>query len=196
MRNRALHDALREFALETAAHLTHELERGAEIPFDVVEEPGGTHASGGASCTYAGSVVTVSGLPGPAASKRRARIPIVSPSESSQTTVPVPAPSRESAGQRGGSLPPWMKNGATPSNKGGLSAPPAGRYAAITLRAGSTQARAKSPRSFIASRSVVGNVSGTGGRPCRGPKAPPWVRMTSHDGAKVMAASPESLRAA
>jgi hypothetical protein len=41
MRNRALHDALREFALEAAAHLTHELEHGAEIPFDVVEEPGG-----------------------------------------------------------------------------------------------------------------------------------------------------------
>src|SRR3954453_17571501 len=41
MRNRALHDALREFALEAAAHLTHELEQGAEIPFDVVEEPGG-----------------------------------------------------------------------------------------------------------------------------------------------------------
>jgi hypothetical protein len=41
MRNRALHDALREFALEAAAHLTHELQHGAEIPFDVVEEPGG-----------------------------------------------------------------------------------------------------------------------------------------------------------
>src|SRR3954453_8013623 len=41
MRNRALHDALREFALEAAAHLTHELQQGAEIPFDVVEEPGG-----------------------------------------------------------------------------------------------------------------------------------------------------------
>jgi hypothetical protein len=41
MRNRALHDRLREFALEAAAHLTHELEQGAEIPFDVVEEPGG-----------------------------------------------------------------------------------------------------------------------------------------------------------
>jgi hypothetical protein len=41
MRNRALHDALREFALEAAAHLTHELGQGAEIPFDVVEEPGG-----------------------------------------------------------------------------------------------------------------------------------------------------------
>src|SRR4051812_1136017 len=41
MRNRHLHDALREFALEAAAHLTHELQHGAEIPFDVVEEPGG-----------------------------------------------------------------------------------------------------------------------------------------------------------
>src|SRR4051812_49174687 len=41
MRNRALHDALREFALEAAAHLTRELQQGAEIPFDVVEEPGG-----------------------------------------------------------------------------------------------------------------------------------------------------------
>jgi hypothetical protein len=41
MRNRALHDALREFALEAAAHLTHDLQGGAEIPFDVVEEPGG-----------------------------------------------------------------------------------------------------------------------------------------------------------
>src|SRR3954451_13784740 len=41
MRNRSLHDALREFALEAAAQLTHELQQGAEIPFDVVEEPGG-----------------------------------------------------------------------------------------------------------------------------------------------------------
>src|SRR5918912_1525044 len=41
MRNRALHDALREFALEAAAHLTHELQQGSEIPFDVVDEPGG-----------------------------------------------------------------------------------------------------------------------------------------------------------
>jgi hypothetical protein len=40
MRNRALHDALRNFALEAASNLTHELEQGAEIPFDVVEEPG------------------------------------------------------------------------------------------------------------------------------------------------------------
>jgi hypothetical protein len=41
MRNRALHDALRDFALEAAAHLSDELSDGAEIPFDVVEEPGG-----------------------------------------------------------------------------------------------------------------------------------------------------------
>src|SRR3954453_9135189 len=41
MRNRRLHDALRDFALEAAALLTNELKQGAEIPFDVVEEPGG-----------------------------------------------------------------------------------------------------------------------------------------------------------
>lgn len=41
MRNRALHDALREFALEAASQLTYELDQGAEIPFDVIEEPGG-----------------------------------------------------------------------------------------------------------------------------------------------------------
>jgi hypothetical protein len=41
MRNRRLHDALRDFALEAAALLTQELRAGAEIPFDVVEEPGG-----------------------------------------------------------------------------------------------------------------------------------------------------------
>jgi hypothetical protein len=41
MRNRALHDALREFALEAASQLTHDVEQGAEIPFDVIEEPGG-----------------------------------------------------------------------------------------------------------------------------------------------------------
>lgn len=40
MRNRHLHDALREFALDAAAELTHALSQGAEIPFDVVEEPG------------------------------------------------------------------------------------------------------------------------------------------------------------
>src|SRR3954454_7357953 len=41
MRNRRLHDALRDFALEAAALLSQELRSGAEIPFDVVEEPGG-----------------------------------------------------------------------------------------------------------------------------------------------------------
>src|SRR3954454_8981824 len=40
MRNRRLHDALRDFALEAAALLTSDLRQGAEIPFDVVEEPG------------------------------------------------------------------------------------------------------------------------------------------------------------
>jgi hypothetical protein len=38
MRNRALHDALREFALEAAALLTDELKAGAELEFDVVDE--------------------------------------------------------------------------------------------------------------------------------------------------------------
>jgi hypothetical protein len=37
MRNRALHDALRNFALEAAALLTDELKAGAEVEFDVVE---------------------------------------------------------------------------------------------------------------------------------------------------------------
>jgi hypothetical protein len=41
MRNRALHDALNDFALEAAAQLTHDVQQGAEIPFDVVEEMGG-----------------------------------------------------------------------------------------------------------------------------------------------------------
>src|SRR3954463_16804774 len=41
MRNRALHDALKDFALEAAAQLSHEIQQGAEIPFDVLEEPGG-----------------------------------------------------------------------------------------------------------------------------------------------------------
>src|SRR3989442_2848850 len=40
MRNRELHDALREFALEAAAQLTADLEAGAELSYDVVEEPG------------------------------------------------------------------------------------------------------------------------------------------------------------
>src|SRR5437879_13776202 len=40
MRNRELHGALREFALEAAAQLTADIEGGAELPYDVVEEPG------------------------------------------------------------------------------------------------------------------------------------------------------------
>jgi hypothetical protein len=41
MRNRALHEALRNFALEAAALLTEELKAGAEVGFDVVDESGG-----------------------------------------------------------------------------------------------------------------------------------------------------------
>ncbi|MET0971927.1 MAG: hypothetical protein ABWY95_00755 [Thermoleophilaceae bacterium] len=41
MRNRALHDALRDFALEAASLLTDELRDGAEIEFDVLDEGGG-----------------------------------------------------------------------------------------------------------------------------------------------------------
>jgi len=40
MRNRALHDALREFALESAALLAEDQRSGAELEFDVVEETG------------------------------------------------------------------------------------------------------------------------------------------------------------
>src|SRR5438093_11794052 len=40
MRNRELHDALREFALESAVLLSSDIESGAEVPFEVVEEPG------------------------------------------------------------------------------------------------------------------------------------------------------------
>ena len=39
MRNRRLHDALRDFALDAASHLTAELRAGHEIPFDLMEEP-------------------------------------------------------------------------------------------------------------------------------------------------------------
>ena len=39
MRNRRLHDALRDFALDAASHLTSELRAGHEIPFDLMEEP-------------------------------------------------------------------------------------------------------------------------------------------------------------
>jgi hypothetical protein len=38
MRNRALHDALREFALESAALLLEDQKQGAELEFDVAEE--------------------------------------------------------------------------------------------------------------------------------------------------------------
>ncbi|HEU0024887.1 MAG TPA: hypothetical protein VFQ12_09665 [Thermoleophilaceae bacterium] len=41
MRNRPLHDALREFALESAALLTDEIRDGAELEFDVVDEAHG-----------------------------------------------------------------------------------------------------------------------------------------------------------
>jgi hypothetical protein len=41
MRNRALHEALRDFALEAAALLTDELKAGAEVEFDVVDEGAG-----------------------------------------------------------------------------------------------------------------------------------------------------------
>src|SRR3954468_8224135 len=41
MRNRALPDALRNFALEAAALLTDDLKDGAEVEFDVVDEGGG-----------------------------------------------------------------------------------------------------------------------------------------------------------
>ena len=40
MRNRELHDALRDFALESAALLTSAVNAGAELPYDVIEEPG------------------------------------------------------------------------------------------------------------------------------------------------------------
>jgi hypothetical protein len=40
MRNRELHDALRDFALESAALLTSAVTAGAELPYDVLEEPG------------------------------------------------------------------------------------------------------------------------------------------------------------
>src|ERR671924_1756872 len=40
MRNRALHDALREFALEAAAFLTDEQRSGAELQFDVEHDGG------------------------------------------------------------------------------------------------------------------------------------------------------------
>jgi hypothetical protein len=55
MRNRALHEALRNFALEAAALLTDELKAGAEVEFDVVEEGVGAHrAPPGASARRGG----------------------------------------------------------------------------------------------------------------------------------------------
>src|SRR3712207_3693505 len=39
MRNRRLHDALRDFALDAASHLTSELRSGHAIPFDLMEAP-------------------------------------------------------------------------------------------------------------------------------------------------------------
>ena len=41
MRNRALHDALRDFALEAAALLTQDTRAGAEVEFDLAEQPAG-----------------------------------------------------------------------------------------------------------------------------------------------------------
>jgi hypothetical protein len=49
MRNRLLHEALRDFALESAALLTDELRAGAEIEFDVIDEGGGRR---GAAALY------------------------------------------------------------------------------------------------------------------------------------------------
>jgi hypothetical protein len=55
MRNRALHDALRNFALEAAALLTDDQKAGAEVEFDVVEEGSGARpAAPGASARRAG----------------------------------------------------------------------------------------------------------------------------------------------
>ena len=55
MRNPALHDALRNFALEAAALLTDELKAGAEIEFDVVDDTNGAHrAQPGASARRGG----------------------------------------------------------------------------------------------------------------------------------------------
>jgi hypothetical protein len=49
MRNPALHDALREFALESAAFLSDEIRDGAELEFDVVD---GGHGGGPALYRY------------------------------------------------------------------------------------------------------------------------------------------------
>src|ERR1051326_1741813 len=42
MRNRELHDTLRDFALEAAALLEEDLKQGAEIEFEVDEQPAGS----------------------------------------------------------------------------------------------------------------------------------------------------------
>jgi hypothetical protein len=42
MRNRELHDTLRDFALEAAALLEEDLKQGAEVEFDVDEQPAGS----------------------------------------------------------------------------------------------------------------------------------------------------------
>ena len=47
MRNRALHDALRDFALEAAALLSEDAKAGAEVEFEVLEEPARGGRSGG-----------------------------------------------------------------------------------------------------------------------------------------------------
>ena len=52
MRNRALHDALRDFALEAAALLTEDVNAGAEIEFDVVDDGAGRGRSGAALYRY------------------------------------------------------------------------------------------------------------------------------------------------
>src|SRR3954462_2774001 len=52
MRNRRLHDALRDFALDAASHLTAELRAGHEIPFDLMEEPRRRSRSGPALYHY------------------------------------------------------------------------------------------------------------------------------------------------
>jgi hypothetical protein len=51
MRNRALHEALRDFALESAALLSDDLNDGAELEFDVVDE-GGRRGPGPALYRY------------------------------------------------------------------------------------------------------------------------------------------------
>jgi len=45
VRHRALHDALRAFPEEALAQLWADTERGAEVPFDLVEQRGGRRAT-------------------------------------------------------------------------------------------------------------------------------------------------------